>query len=99
MLRRRVRYRVDGDSMRPTLSPGDFVLVDPLAFKDQPPRLGDVVIARHPYRAQMLIKRVSEIVDDGVILIGDQPEASSDSRGFGRIAFSAIIGQVTSRIS
>ena len=99
MLRRRVRYRVDGDSMRPTLAPGDFILVNPLAFKDQSPSLGDVVVARHPSRAQMIIKRVSDIVDDGVIVIGDQPEMSSDSRGFGRITFSAIIGQVTSRIS
>ena len=99
ILRRRVRYRVDGDSMRPTLCPGDFVLVNPLAFKDQSPALGDVIVVKHPYRSCVIIKRVSEVVDDGVVIVGDQPESSSDSRSFGRISFSAIVGRVTSRIS
>lgn len=99
MLRRRVRYRVEGDSMRPTLSPGDFVLVNPVAFKDHSPVPGDVVVVQHPFRAQVIIKRVYETVDGGILIRGDSPEMSSDSRGFGRIASGAILGRVTSHIS
>lgn len=85
--------------MRPTLSPGDFVLVDPSAFKDKRPVSGELIVAQHPYRDQVIIKRISEVVEDGVSLRGDNPNASSDSRGFGRVRFAAIIGRVTSHIS
>ena len=85
--------------MRPTLSPGDFVLVNPMAFKDHPPRSGDVVVVQHPYRDQVIIKRVSEVVDGGIMVRGDHAEASSDSRAFGRIVSSAVLGRVTSHIS
>ena len=85
--------------MRPTLSPGDFVLVDPSAFRDKLPTSGELIVAQHPYRDQVIIKRVFEVVEDGVSLRGDNPDASSDSRNFGRVRFTAIIGRVTSRIS
>ena len=96
---RRVRYRVDGDSMLPNLSPGDFVLVNPKAFQNELPVSGDVIVAQHPYRSKVLIKRVSEVVEDGVVLVGDNLDESTDSRSFGRLTFSAIVGRVTSRIS
>jgi len=96
---RRVRYRVDGDSMLPNLSPGDFVLVNLNAFQDELPVSGDVIVARHPYRSKVLIKRVSEVVEDGVMIVGDNLETSTDSRSFGRLTFAAIVGRVTSRIS
>ena len=85
--------------MRPTLSPGDFVLVDPFAFKNELPVSGEVIVAQHPYRDQVIIKRVSEVVEDGVSLRGDNPDVSSDSRSFGRVRFATIIGRVTSHIS
>ena len=98
-LRRRVRYRVTGDSMLPTLSPDDFVLVDPRAFEGRQPAPGDVVVARHPYRDQVIIKRVSEVVEGGVLVRGDNAEASSDSRSFGQDSSTEIVGRVTSHIS
>jgi len=85
--------------MLPTLSPGDFVLVDPHGFDGRPPQPSDVLVARHPYQPTVIVKRVAEVVDGGVTLVGDNPEASSDSRSFGTITFDAIIGRVTSRIS
>ena len=85
--------------MRPTLSSGDFVFVDPKAFERQPPREGDVVVAKHPYRNQVLIKRVAGVAGDGLYLLGDQLDMSTDSRNFGKLCHSAILGQVKSRIS
>jgi len=85
--------------MTPTLAPGDFVLVNTRAFKNKLPVVGDVVVARHPYQARMIIKRVSDVTDHGVSVLGDHRESSTDSRSFGQIDFSALIGQVTSRIS
>ena len=75
------------------------MLVDPKAFEHQYPRPGDVVVAKHPYRDQVLIKRVAEVADDGLYLLGDQLDLSTDSRNFGKLDCSAILGQVKSRIS
>lgn len=41
---RTVRVMVGGDSMRPTLQPGDIVSIEPLSVE---PRLGDVVLCTH----------------------------------------------------
>lgn len=99
LLRRRRRFRVTGDSMRPLLQPGDEVLVDPRAYRQRQPTPGDLVVARHPYQTGvMLVKRVKDVDEYGrCLLIGDNPLYSSDSRSFGRIAPENILGRVTSR--
>jgi nickel-type superoxide dismutase maturation protease len=84
--------------MLPTLAPGDFVLVDPRAFDARPPRLSEVLVARHPYKSSVIVKRVSTSADGAVRLVGDNPRESSDSRSFGVLPVDAIIGLVTSRI-
>ena len=85
--------------MRPTLQSGDYVLVDPSAFRVDHPSPGMVVAAWHPYRSQVIIKRVLDVVDGQVFLMGDQPDQSTDSRSFGRIAMGKLVGQVKSRIT
>jgi signal peptidase I len=42
------RVAVEGDSMRPTLEPGDWLLVDPLAYGRSPPAVGDLVLVPDP---------------------------------------------------
>jgi hypothetical protein len=42
----RLRLTVSGDCMRPTLHPGDTVVLAPA--RTAPPRFGDVVLLRHP---------------------------------------------------
>lgn len=56
------------------------------------PRVGDVVIVRH--RRTEIIKRVSQMQDDQVYLLGDNPEESTDSRQFGWLPVNAIIAVV-----
>lgn len=96
LLRRRRRFRITGDSMRPLLEPGDEVLVDSGAV----PRPGDIVVARHPFiRNLRVIKRVEAVGEDGRYLLkGDNPIASDDSRAFGPVSGERILGRVTSRL-
>jgi len=100
LLRRRALIRVTGDSMRPTLSSGDMVLVNPSAYNDKTPRVGDIVLARHPYQRDLtIIKRVAEVTAEGrIVLHSDNPNGGTDSRSFGTLALERIIGKVTSRV-
>lgn len=97
LLRRVVGVRVEGDSMAPLLRSGDRVLVDPKAAF-QP---GDIVVARHPYRSSVrILKRLISINADGrVSLAGDNPRESEDSRTFGSVSSSDLLGKVVARIS
>ena len=99
-LGRRARFRVAGDSMSPALRPGDQVLVDLGAYRRARPQAGDVVLARHPYRRDVrLVKRVVEVADDGRCeLGGDNPVASTDSRGFGPLPVELLLGRVVLRL-
>ena len=47
---------VSGDSMLPTLKPGDVLLVDKRAYKQVEPERGDIVVARHA--GDLIVKRV-----------------------------------------
>jgi nickel-type superoxide dismutase maturation protease len=94
-IRLRRRYRVTGASMFPLLNAGDEVLVNPRAYRQQPPRVGDIVVAQHPGQADLqIIKRVAEVKGDGrFYLQGDNTNESSDSL----VPPSLILGRVTSK--
>lgn len=89
------RYAVAGDSMRPALQPGDYVLVSPVAFAGGGPALGDIVVARDPQREGMaLVKRVAAVWGPGeYVVLGDNATASRDSRAFGPVAREQIVGR------
>ena len=81
---------VDGDSMRPTLEPGDRLVVLRL-----PPRVGDVVALEVGHR--VLVKRVAGVAGDDVTVRGDNAAASTDSRTFGPVPRSAVLGRAVYR--
>ena len=99
LLRFRQRFRVSGTSMAPLLQPGDEVLVDPRAYKQATPHVGDIVVSQHPYRVDVrLVKRITAILKDGRCLLeGNNPTESTDSRSFGAVAPQQILGRVISR--
>lgn len=74
--------------MEPTLKEGRIIFASPLLE----PRRGDVVIARVEDRE--IIKRIEKIQPDGYELIGDAPSHSRDSRRFGLVGKSSILGRV-----
>ncbi|HEX9595050.1 MAG TPA: S26 family signal peptidase [Candidatus Saccharimonadales bacterium] len=80
--------RVEGHSMWPTLSQDDIVAATPL-IKLRP---GAVVIAR--VNGREYIKRVESIEYDKVRLLGDNYYHSHDSRQFGLLRRTQIIGTV-----
>jgi len=99
MLRRRQRYRVTGDSMLPLLATDDEVLVDLKAYRCQAPRIGDIVIARHPAKVGLqIIKRVKEVrINNLYQLHGDNPDPELNSPSL--VPIGMILGRVTCRFS
>jgi nickel-type superoxide dismutase maturation protease len=88
---------VEGASMSPTLEPGDRVLVAPVP----PARLapGAVVIVRDPREpARTTVKRLRRHTDEGLVVLGDNAAASTDSRVFGPVARDLYVGQVVWRV-
>ena len=68
--------------MLPTLRPGDRVLALRL-FRARP---GDLVVVRDPRRPdRLVVKRVAEVGPAGSTVLGDNPQASTDSRSFGPV--------------
>ncbi len=90
LLRRLGRVEVFGDSMQPTLQPGDRLLVlrTPRA---RPGQLVAVPDPRQPDRT--LIKRVAAAAGETLTVRGDNPVASTDSRSFGPVGRSRIRGR------
>lgn len=92
LLRRRRRFRVQGRSMLPTLHPGDHVLISAGGAVVA----GDLVVAAHPFQPVEVVKRVALVRDDGLITLrSDNPAEGSDSKQFGSVKPSAILGVVT----
>jgi signal peptidase I len=95
--------------MSPTFAAGDRVVVNRLAYRLRWPVKGELVALRHPMDEDLpLLKRVAgvpgDVIADGTeeyalgpdewFVVGDNRDASSDSRSFGPIPSERIIGKV-----
>ncbi len=83
--------------MCPALNDGDYVLVK--TSGNRRPQLGRVVVAQHPQTKATIIKRVLSMGTDAAYLASDNPNEGSDSRHFGSVSFSDIVGPVAQRLS
>jgi nickel-type superoxide dismutase maturation protease len=82
--------------MRPTLLPGDRLVVARLR---RAPRIGEVVLAPDPRNpSRELVKRAVVLADDGVVLRGDDPTASTDARTFGAVPLGTVRWRVAWRV-
>jgi signal peptidase I len=126
--------RIPSDSMTPTITPGDHLLLD----KRHPAEVavGDVVVVHDPLGDELLVKRVLAVggdsigFEDGILvrngspvtepyttdfldgvyygpdvvppgmlyLLGDNRFDSIDSRDFGPVPTSSVVGRITGRL-
>ena len=80
--------------MLPTLKPGQDVLVFNWVYLFSKPKIGDMVVIKVDVRE--MVKRISKINDRQkmIYVLGDNEKESTDSRKFGLIDKSQIIGKV-----
>lgn len=106
------RVEVHGPSMMPTLAPGDRLLVRRVRAARPRLRRGELVVVADPRdRRRPVVKRVAAlpgqtavvggaVVEAGpgsLIVLGDHPEASTDSRTYGPVALAMVQGRVCYR--
>ena len=102
--RRPFRVAVYGESMRPTLDPGDFLI----ATRSRRVVRGSLVLVDHPRRpGYEMVKRVAALPGEeagpGKLgptefwLLGDNGDRSTDSRQFGPVDRSAVRGVIAWR--
>ncbi|MDA8039207.1 MAG: nickel-type superoxide dismutase maturation protease, partial [Actinomycetota bacterium] len=88
------RLQIEGLSMVPELAPGDRVVVR----KTHQVAVGDVVALRDPVEPdRYLVKRVVALEHRALRVEGDNAGASRDSRHFGPVPLSLVIGRVVGR--
>ena len=80
--------RVVGDSMLPTLEPGQIVI----GVKPRQIRAGQIVIINHG--GHQKIKRLTELSPAQIKVLGDNPKSSTDSRNFGWLPRSSVVARV-----
>ena len=74
------RVRVENVSMQPTLKPGEFLLVNRVAYKLGDPSIGDIIVFHAPGANDTdYIKRVIGLpgdqvrISDGIVYVNNQP--------------------------
>lgn len=82
-----VRY-IESGSMEPGIHVGAIVLIDPTAYKDQDPQVGD--IAMYQTSTREVIHRIIDESDDGYIFKGD----NNDSEDYAPIPAENIRGEL-----
>lgn len=81
--------RVQGHSMVPVLPPGTLVIALRWFRTLKPERV--IVFERHN---REIVKRIDHLTSDGLYVLGDHPETSTDSREYGPIPSSSVLGVV-----
>jgi signal peptidase I len=84
-------YKVTGHSMEPVYKEGDLVL----SFNYSNPKVGTAVLFNH--NRQVYLKRITQIRDNKYYLAGDNQVDSHDSKDFGWVGKSSLVGSVVKK--
>lgn len=80
--------------MVPTLIDGDMVLLADVSGSDVA-IAGQLVVVNHPSQPALIIKRVERIESDGSLyVVSDNRADGTDSRSFGAVSASGLVGTV-----
>ncbi len=91
-----IKVSVIGNSMYPSINDGDLLYFN-LINDIHEVNVDDVVLCTHPFiKNVQIIKRVKKIINGKFFVIGDNTRSfeSSDSRSFGLLSESKIIGKL-----
>src|ERR1035437_1928516 len=88
------RYSIIGNSMLTAFRSGDQVLVNRFSYIFAVAKVGDIVAVRDPRDRKVLIKRITKIENGKYSVEGDNKHQSTDSRKFGMLKKTDIIGKV-----
>lgn len=65
-------FRIDGESMEPTLQNQEFALINKAAYLFQPPVRGDIIVFQYPLDPQQIyVKRIIAIPGDIISVINE----------------------------
>jgi len=88
-------YRVQGDSLYPTVRDGDYVIT---WDKSKRISINSLLIISHPEHGT-IIKRVASINSNGELLVSGENQLSTSSSSMGWIPPKQVLGRVFCQIS
>ena len=102
-------FIVSGSSMVPTFHDGDYLIINEIGYRLEKPEREDVIVFRYPKNpSQFYIKRIiglpgetingTILEEDEYYVMGDNRNASSDSRYWGPVKEDLIIGRALIRL-
>ena len=102
-------FIVSGSSMVPTFHDGDYLIINEIGYRFEEPAHEDVVVFHYPKNpSQFYIKRIiglpgetingTTLEEDEYYVMGDNRNASSDSRYWGPVKRNLIIGRAFIRL-
>jgi nickel-type superoxide dismutase maturation protease len=89
------RVKVKGHSMEPALKHNQIVVASSLPYFFGKPQAGDIVVLSH---GKCIIKRIINVKENEIFVVGDNDKESTDSRNFGWLNKRKIIGKVIYKI-
>ena len=89
------KIKVIGRSMDPTIKNNQLILASSIPFCFRKPKVGEVVVLK---KNKFIIKRITRINKDRFFVEGDNKKESTDSRNFGWISKSEIVGKMILKI-
>ena len=81
----------------PLLEDGELIYFKRYSNLRSKLKVGQIIIFNHPINNQKQIKRITQVKDNCVEVIGDNKEFSIDSRSYGLVQKEKIIGIYTSK--
>jgi len=92
-----MRFIVSGNSMSPKFTEGDRLFVSRLVLKFSRPEVGDYVVLSDPRTDRLILKKIDAIHGSEYFVVGENATGSTDSRTFGSVGRSSIVGKVLFR--